>query len=413
MNTVEFIRGNARWLSAGALLTFLSSFGQTFFISLFSEPIRHDFNLSHGEWSGIYALGTGVSAAVMVWAGGLADRFRTRSLGLAVLIGLFCACLFMAFNAAPALLVLSVCLLRFFGQGMASHVAVVAMSRWFVATRGRALAVCTLGFTVGELVFPILFVALMAVLDWRLLWLAAALITCAGLPYLFWALKAERNPRHDIESRATLGMQDRPWSRGQVLAHPLFWLMIPALLGPSAFNTAFFFHHAYFAETKGMSQLALVSMFPLYTAVSVAAMIASGWLVDRFGSARTLPLYQLPMVAAFLCFSFSQGSGVIAIGFACLALTAGANSTLPNVFWAEFYGTRHMGAIKAMAAAVMVLGSALGPLLTGALIDLGLGLEMQYLGVASFFLVATACMSLGILTYRSGVPSYRDLRKYT
>ena len=43
---------------------------------------------------------------------------------------------------------------------------------------------------------------------------------------------------------------------------------------------------------------------------------------------------------------------------------------MASAFWAEFYGTRHIGAIKAMAAALMVFGSAIGPGLTGALIDL-------------------------------------------
>ena len=208
-------------------------------------------------------------------------------------------------------------------------------------------------------------------------------------------------------------MSDRAWTRGHVLRHPLFWLMIPALLGPSAFNTAFFFHHAYFAEIKGLTQLALVSLFPLYTAVSVIAMVASGWLVDRFGSARTLPLYQLPMVLAFLCFASAGNMTMIAAGLVCLALSAGANSTLPNVFWAEFYGTRHIGAIKAMAAAVMVLGSAIGPLVTGYLIDAGVGLEPQYVGIAAFFMGSTVCMAIGIVSFRTDVPAYRDRRRYT
>ena len=52
---------------------------------------------------------------------------------------------------------------------------------------------------------------------------------------------------------------------------------------------------------------------------------------------------------------------MLILGFVFLALTTGANSTLPNAFWAEFYGTAHMGSIKAMAAAIMVFGSAIGP----------------------------------------------------
>ena len=93
-----FLFRNAPWLAAGALLTLLSSFGQTFFISIFAAEIQSEFGLSHGSWGGIYALGTTASAVVMVWAGGLTDKFRVRTLGPAVLLLLALACLFMAFN---------------------------------------------------------------------------------------------------------------------------------------------------------------------------------------------------------------------------------------------------------------------------------------------------------------------------
>ncbi len=408
MKTGDFLKQNVRWLSAGALLMFLSSFGQTFFISLFSNPIRREFSLSHGEWSTIYAIGTAASAAVMLWAGGLVDRFKTQHLGSLVLMGLAGACVFMAWNTSAGLLIVSVFLLRFFGQGMASHSAVVAMSRWFVATRGRALAVSTFGFTIGEALFPILIVATMTLLDWRLLWIGACLVALSGLPYLWWSLKTERSPQQLAEESQSVGMEDRHWSRLNALRHPLFWLMIPALLGPSAFNTVFFFHHAHFAEIKGMTQLALVSLFPIYTVVSVFAVAVSGWLVDRLGSARSIPLYQLPLVLGFMCFALADGWLLIAAGLVCLALTSGANSTLPNVFWAEFYGTRNIGAIKAMGAGIMVLGSALGPLVTGYFIDFGMGLDRQYFWVAGFFVITTLSMFAGILRYRDAAPAYRD-----
>jgi hypothetical protein len=86
----------------------------------------------------------------------------------------------------------------------------------------------------------------------------------------------------------------------------------------------------------------------------------------------------------------------LSVGFLCLGLTTGMNTTLPAAFWAEFYGTRHMGSIKAMAAAVMVFGSAIGPGITGLGIDLGLGLERQYIGVAGYFVFATVMMTIGI-----------------
>lgn len=400
MSTIQFFRANARWLSAGALLTFLSCFGQTFFISLFAAEIQKDFGLSSGEWGLIYAAGTLASAGIMVWAGSLTDTVRTRHLGIIVLLGLAGTCLLMAFNTAAAVMVLTIFLLRFFGQGMASHLAIVAMSRWFVATRGRALAACTLGFTIGEALFPILFVALLTVLDWRILWVLAAVIAMIGVPVLASLLKTERHPKQSSEESQAFGMDQKHWTRRSLLTHPLFWLMIPALLGPSAFNTAFFFHHVHFAEAKGWSHISVVAFFPIYTVCSVTAMLISGRALDAFGTAKLLPFYQLPLVCAFLAFSMASTFPIFAVGLVFLAMTSGANSTLPNAFWAEFYGTKHLGAIKSLATAIMVLGSAIGPGVTGYFIDAGIPLDAQFQYVAAYFVLTTAFMWIGIRIYR-------------
>ncbi|MCA0870446.1 MFS transporter [Seohaeicola saemankumensis] len=391
-----YLKSNANWLSAGALLTFLSSFGQTFFISVFAGALRADFGLSHGEWGGIYTLGTALSAIVMVWAGGLSDLYRVRALASAVLYGLAAACFLMALNPWPLALVGVVFLLRFFGQGMTSHIAVVAMARWFTATRGRALSIATLGFAVGEAILPLVFVSLMTVFDWRVLWVFAGLICLTGIPVLIRLLHRERTPQSMSSSGSSVGMSHRNWTRREAIGHPLFWFMVPTLLGPAAFGTAFFFHQVHFAQIKGWSHLQLVALFPLYTLVAIAAMMASGWALDRWGTGRLIPFLQLPIVVAFLVFATTATPAGAMVGFVFMALTTGANSTFPAAFWAEFYGTAHIGAIKATAAAVMVLGSAIGPGITGMLIDTGVGLERQFVWIAFYFLGSSALAWIGV-----------------
>jgi len=403
---LSFFVENARWLSAGALLTFLSSFGQTFFISIFAAKIQTDFDLSHGDWGLIYLVGTTASAAVMIWAGGLTDQWRTRSLGAGVLGLLAVSCMAMALNPYAVLLPVIIFALRLTGQGMTSHIAIVAMSRWFVATRGRALSVATLGFSVGEAFLPLAFVALMTVLDWRVLWMVAAAAAFTGIPLLMGLLKSERTPQSMAHENQSVGMGSRHWTRAEALRHPLFWTMAPALAGLSAFGTAFFFQQAFYAESNGWTHVSLVALFPVYTVVGIGAMILSGLALDRFGTARLMPFYQLPMVVAFMIFATAESLWAVALGLFFFALCSGANSTLPNAFWAEFYGTRHIGAIKAMAAAVMVLGSAIGPGLTGKLIDLQIGLNTQYAGVAAYFLGAAALMWFGIRRARQTLPAF-------
>ena len=397
---MSFFRDNAPFLSAGFLLTFGSAFGQTFFISLFSGEIRAAFGLSHGAWGAIYAIGTTTSAAVMIWTGALTDRLRIRQLGFLTLLLSSLACLGMALISAVWLLPLVILLLRFSGQGMMSHLAAVAMSRWFIATRGKALSVAALGFNVAEAGLPIVVVALMTIVEWQTIWLGAALLSLLMIPILSRLLRLERTPQSLAQSDVSLGMESRHWTRGEVLRHPLFSFMVPALLGPSAFNTAFFFQQVPFADAKGLSHLNFVSLIPIYTLFGIAAMILSGILLDRFGTARLIPFYQLPIAGAFLVFSAAESSFGLLCGFLLLGMTTGANSTLPNAFWAEFYGTKNLGSIKAMAAAVMVLGSAIGPALTGALLSLNVGLEMQYKWISVYFLLTCLSVWFGIRTTR-------------
>jgi hypothetical protein len=94
----------------------------------------------------------------------------------------------------------------------------------------------------------------------------------------------------------------------------------------------------------------------------------------------------------------------VIVGLFFMGLTSGAVATWQNGFWAEFYGTKHLGALKAMASAIMVLGSAIGPGLTGLFLDLGVGLSTQYLWVAAYFALSTCFMMMGVRRYRWDMP---------
>ena len=391
MNTgyIAFIRANAPFLATGALLSFLSSFGQTYFIAIFGGEIRSEFGLSNGDWGFIYMIGTGASAFCMVFAGGLADRFRVRSLGIAALILLALACTAMAINTSAMLLVAVIFALRFTGQGMTSHVAVVAMSRWFVATRGRALAVAALGFMVGEATMPLIMVWLKSMIDWRTLWIFFAIFVLLMIPVLRALLRLERTPQSAAEEDQSTGLGGKHWTRADVLRNPIFWMMAPAVMSVSGFGTAFWFHQVHFAEVKGWSHLSLVAVFPLGTATLALSTIIFGWAIDKLGAIRLLPFYLIPYVIAFFLHWYAPSLWWTALAVILMGISGGGQATLLNACWAEFYGTRNLGSIKAAVTALMVLGSAIGPGLSGWLIDIGVGYEQQMLGYAAAFVLVT------------------------
>ncbi|MEL6914363.1 MAG: MFS transporter [Pseudomonadota bacterium] len=393
---LRFIRDNAAFLAAGFLLTFSSSWGQTYFISLFAGQIMEEVGLTDAGWGLLYMVATTASAAVMVFAGVLTDRFRARALLLFILPGLALACLGMAVNRSVWGLVLVIFALRFFGQGMTSQLAIVSMARWFAASRGTALSIASMGFSLGNAALPFVFVSLLAVMSWRQSWLLAALLCLAAVPVLTWLLKFERTPQSVAKESQIAGMDGRHWSRADMLRHPLFWLAAPMLLGPPAWGTALFFQQVHFVEVKGWELAAYTALFPAFIAVVVGATFVSGGVIDRFGSSVVMAFWPLPWAAGFAVLGHAPSLGVALVGLMICAVGAGIQANAPTSFFSEYYGTRHLGAIKAASAAIMVLGSAIGPGVTGALITAGVGIERQFWWISVFFLLAGAVLWLGL-----------------
>lgn len=386
----EFLGENARWLAAGALLTFASSFGQTFFVSLFGAEIRAELGLSHSGWGGAYTLGTVASAILLTVVGGLADRFRARLLALVVMGALALLCLAMASVGGFAMLALVIFGLRFLGQGALSHIAITAMGRWFNANRGRALAVAALGFSLGESLLPLAAVATAGAVGWRGTWVAAAALLLALAPVMLWLLARERTPRQIAQSVEQTGMAGRQWTRAQALRHWVFWAISPALLAPPFIGTSVFFQQAHVAEVKGWGIATIAAAYPLYAGVTIAASFLAAWGVDRFGARRLLPLYQAPMALGVILLGLGEAPWTIAATFALFGVTQGAAVAVLGSLWPELYGSRHIGAIRALAVAMMVLATALGPGLTGLLIDLGVGVERQFVGLGVWALATCA-----------------------
>lgn len=377
-------------------MTFASSFGQTFFISLFAGDIRAEFDLSHGAWGGLYMVSTLASAAFMIWAGGLTDTIRVRVLCLVIFVGFIIACIAMAGVSSVWLLFPVIFALRLSGQGMLSHISGVAMSRWFVAARGRALAFSGLGYSFGEAILPIVFVSIMTWLGWRGSWLIAASVLLLVGPVVLYLLRFERTPQSQAKENQTFGLDNRNWTRSEVMRLPFFLFLIPLMTGPSTFGTSFFFQQVHYVEVKNLPLSALAALFPLFTITSVSFMLVSGWLIDRFGTSRIIPFYLLPLAVAFVFFAYADTVWGIAAGMFCFGMTSGINATIQSALWAEFFGTRHLGSIKAMAVALMVLGSAVGPGLTGWMIDQGVNFPEQMPWISAYLVFAALLATFGV-----------------
>jgi MFS family permease len=385
----QFFRDNSRWLAGGFLLTMFSSFGQTFFIGLSGNALRATFHLSGGAFGGLYMLATLASAATLPWLGRTLDlmpgwkvvRFTTPALAF--------ACVLIAMAPNLAVLTLAIYLLRLFGQGMMTETAFTEIGRWFVANRGRAMSLIVPGQQAGSAILPALVVVIgRASGDWRTAWYAsAAVLMLVGMPAIVALMRVERVP-HSHEAGAADQRTARDWTRSEVIRDPVLYMLLTGTLAPAFIATVIFFQQGYLVDLRHYDPLAFAAAFPVMSVTTMVFALICGGLVDRFGALRLLPFFLIPLSIASAAVGLITPVWGVYVFMFLLGVSNGFTSTLIGALWPEVYGVANLGGIRAITVSAMVLSSAVGPGLTGVLIDLGVPLPTQMLWLAGWCVLA-------------------------
>lgn len=395
-----FIRANARWLGAGVILTFLSSFGQTFFIGLSGNALREEFALSEGGFGLLYMAATLASAASLPFVGRLLDYMPAWKVAAFSMLGLAAACFLVVIAPHVAVLAIAIWLLRLFGQGMMTHIALTQTGRWFAASRGRAVSLVVPGHQLGEAALPILFVSVAALLGWQGAWTASALFILVMLPVMVWLLREGRIPENP-HGEAGSGLQQRQWTRAEVLRDPVFYLLLTGVLAPPFIGTTIFFHQGHFIELRGYDALVFASAFPLMAVTTIVFGLVCGALIDRFGAVRILPFFLAPLTIASLAAGLLTPVWGVYLFMFLVGVSYGFTATLLGALWPEVYGVTHLGGVRAIIVSAMVLSTAIGPGLTGVLIDQGINLPTQLIFMAGWCVAASFCLTVGSRVIRA------------
>jgi len=405
VNYLRFILENRRFLAFGALLSFSSNFGQTYFIALFASHIRGEFALSHGDFGSLYSTATLISALALVWIGRKIDDVDLRLFSALVTAGLAAACFLMASATSVALLFLALLALRLTGQGLMGHTSATSMARYFGNRRGKAISIAFLGYPAGEAVLPLAVVALMVGVGWRQSWVVTGAVLAVMLvPLALWLLKGHgvRHRRY-LEDIAAGGTDEadgkgRQWSRREVLGDVRFYLVLPAAMAAPFILTGLFFHQVHLAETKGWSLAWLATCFVGYAVAKLATTLFSGPLIDRLGAVRLLPYFLLPLAAGLLALAAFDHPAAALFYLAMAGVTTGASPVVVGAMWAEVYGVAHLGAIRVLSSALMVFSTALSPAALGWLIDSGVSMQAIVLASVGYIVAASALVSLTIVS---------------
>ena len=361
----------------GFIFTFFSSFGQSFFLGLFNSSIRDTLSITQGQFGSIYASATLLSSFLLIWVGKKIDDINIFKFAFYVTLRLSFSCFFFSKISSIAFLFVAIFLMRFSGQGMMSHTATTTISRYFTKSRGKALSTCWFGLSTAEFILPVLIVYLLTITTWQNIWISISIIVLIFLPFASFILikKLNFDSREETEDQESKKKDIKQWKRIEVLKDYRFYIICLNMLAMPWIATGVFVYQSFITESKEWGTFVIAQSFMVYSILSVFTLLVSGFLIDKFTSRKLLIFMNIPLLFSTLVLIFFDISLSAFIFLGLIGISNGLANVLGSSTWAEIYGVKHIGSIKALTTALMVFSTAFGTALFGILIDKGFSIE--------------------------------------
>jgi len=361
----------------GFIFTFFSSFGQSFFLGLFNSSIRDTLSITQGQFGSIYASATLLSSFLLIWVGKKIDDINIFKFAFFVTLLLSFSCFFFSKISSITFLFIAIFLMRFSGQGMMSHTATTTISRYFTKSRGKALSTCWFGLSTAEFFLPVLIVYLLTIMSWQNIWISISILVLIFLPITSFILikKLNFDSREDKENKEFKEKDIKQWKRTEVLKDYRFYVVCLNMLAMPWIATGVFVYQSFIIESKEWGAFVIAQSFMVYSILSVLTLLISGFLIDKFTSRKLLIFMNIPLLLSSLVLIFFDIPLSAFIFLGLIGISNGLANVLGSSTWAEIYGVRHIGSIKALTTALMVFSTAFGTALFGILIDKGFSIE--------------------------------------
>ncbi len=382
----------------GFIFTFFSCFGQSFFIGLFNSSIRETLSISHGQFGTIYASATLFSSLLLIWIGKKIDDVNVLKFAIFVTILLSFSSFFFSKTSSVAFLFVAIFLMRFSGQGLMSHTASTTISRYFTKSRGKALSIIWFGLSSAEFIMPVLIVYLLTLIVWQDLWVIFSLIVLICLPLASYILvkDVKLDTREGNQNKILKEENIKNWKRIEVLGDYRFYIVSLNMLAMPWIATGVFVYQSFVTNSKGWGEYTIAQSFMSYSIFSVITLIVAGYLIDKFTSRKLLIYMNIPLFLGTLVIIYFDASQTAFLFLGLVGISNGLANLLGSSTWAEIYGVKYIGSIKALTTALMVFATAFGTALFGFFIDAGFSIEK----IAFIAAIAIACSIALLFTIR-------------
>jgi predicted MFS family arabinose efflux permease len=387
---------NFKVILFGFIFTFFSSFGQSFFLGLFNSSIRDALSITHGQFGSIYASATLLSSFILVWIGKKIDDINILKFASYVVALLAISCFLFSKISSIFFLFFSIFLMRLSGQGLMSHTASTTIARFFEKSRGKALSTTWLGLSLAEFILPLLIIFLLTFLDWRNIWIAISIFVILVLPLIVFSLvKNIKLDSRETSSSETVKIRNiKQWTRTEVLKDYRFYIVCLSMLAMPSIATGTFVYQSFIVSSKNWGPYIIAQSFMVYSVLSVITLFLSGFLIDKFSSRKLLIYMNIPLLfSTFVLYYFNTPiSSYFFLGL--IGISNGLSNILGSATWAEIYGVKYIGSIKALTTAFMVFSTAFGTASFGILIDKSFSIEQIALVSGSYILIAISLLFL-------------------
>lgn len=373
--------------------------GVTETFAVFLLPVQKGLDVSRAEITltySVYMLAYGLSAP---FAGQLIDRLGARitygfgltSLGLGYLLAGFVTELWQYL----------LCIGLLGGLGAATLGMIVAsglLSRWFTDRIGSIMSLPYAAVGGGMLLFPPLTQILLTTYDWRFTHKLLGIGVLLALPLVMLLplgrMTAGSPQWQALRVRASTTRKG-PWTVSSAARTPAFWGLFTAYLCTSIAAYSVLPHSVAFLVEQGFHPLVAASAFGLTGMLSVAGILAVGWLSDRFGRLGTVTVtYFSTMLGVVLLIMVAYWPSLLLVYAFVLffGTMQGARGPIIVSMVAVLFPGGGVGAIYGTLSLAMGFGAAIGSWGSGALYEL----TGSY--VASFLLAIAGCL-VGLVTF--------------
>lgn len=285
----------------------------------------------------------------------------------------------------------------------------VAVAKWFVRQRGRALAFKAVGQRSGQAVLPVFIFLVMSMSDWRTAYVAlsgfAGVVIILPSLLLLRARPEDHGLLPDGAVRTDGGahgarravsapeMTEQSWTLAEARRTRAFWLITVFLMCTPFVQGATNLHMVANFQDRGLPDVQAVSIASIFAAASALSIVPVGFVLERV-HVRIGGMVQAILVLVSMLLLLAADSYLLAVVWAVVfGVGAGMRNVVETMLVADYFGRESLGAIKGFTAPFRAV-SPLGPVLAGYIRD-----ETGGYGAAFLLFAAVAAVMLALMAF--------------